>query len=381
VPLLLGTGFKSQIPTWIDLIQGNQIENYFITVGTLDWTPQVHDSFNCQVYTTMDNRMAHRQGTSTKAVPLLCPAQFGAPDSAPDYACLTETNPHPVLICRAGNKLSYGNAAAERLTLTLGFETPAALLPADHLDIKHRCLAGHRPVRAAASAAGRRIIWSYHPAGTDTVHLYGVDLSDNPLNTVLEHLNFGVLLVDSELRVHYANPATRALLNDDSPLRIEPVAGDDMLRSDPPIFLAKVLRMVTDFCKTAQNTSTQSVLVVPRVDGAGTLEIIAAPAVAESLAPQLATSLVTLFVIAPAQGSGLCESSLCSLYGLTPAECKIATLLADGHHSDEITATLGIHISTLRSHLRHLFRKTHTTGQPQLVRLLTSGVARMVSRR
>jgi len=150
--------------------------------------------------------MAHRQGTSATAVPLLCPAQFGAPDSAPDYACLTETNPHPVLICRAGDKLSYGNAAAERLTRTLGFETPAALLPADHLDIKHRCLAGHRPVRAAASAAGRRIIWSYHPAGTDTVHLYGVDLSDNPLNTVLEHLNFGVLLVDSELRVHYANP-------------------------------------------------------------------------------------------------------------------------------------------------------------------------------
>jgi DNA-binding CsgD family transcriptional regulator len=59
------------------------------------------------------------------------------------------------------------------------------------------------------------------------------------------------------------------------------------------------------------------------------------------------------------------------LFGLTPAECRVALLLADGKSPKEIAGTLCVTAHTMKSHLSSIFSKTSTSGQVQLMRLLT----------
>lgn len=57
-------------------------------------------------------------------------------------------------------------------------------------------------------------------------------------------------------------------------------------------------------------------------------------------------------------------------YGLTPAETRLAFELLQGGTRTEIAARLGVSLSTVRTHLSHIFDKTGTRRQSELVALL-----------
>ncbi len=59
-------------------------------------------------------------------------------------------------------------------------------------------------------------------------------------------------------------------------------------------------------------------------------------------------------------------------YDLTPAEARVAMLLASGLSVDEIAGRLGIGANTARTHLKSIFGKTVTRRQGELIRLLLS---------
>jgi DNA-binding CsgD family transcriptional regulator len=69
---------------------------------------------------------------------------------------------------------------------------------------------------------------------------------------------------------------------------------------------------------------------------------------------------------APAIDSGL----LYAVFGLTPAECRIATLLAEGLSLKQIAQMQGTQHETVRKQLRAIYQKTSTNRQPELIRLL-----------
>ncbi len=58
------------------------------------------------------------------------------------------------------------------------------------------------------------------------------------------------------------------------------------------------------------------------------------------------------------------------VYGFTAAECKLAEALLANDTLDSYGERTGVRRSTLRSHLAHLFKKTGTCRQSELVRLL-----------
>ena len=58
------------------------------------------------------------------------------------------------------------------------------------------------------------------------------------------------------------------------------------------------------------------------------------------------------------------------LFGLTPAESRVAALLADGQSPAEIAETLGVSRNTLKTQLASMYSKTGTSRQAQLVRLM-----------
>jgi DNA-binding CsgD family transcriptional regulator len=60
------------------------------------------------------------------------------------------------------------------------------------------------------------------------------------------------------------------------------------------------------------------------------------------------------------------------LFRLTAAEARVALELFGGSTLGEVATALGISLATSRVHLAHIFRKTGTTRQAQLIRLLMS---------
>lgn len=64
------------------------------------------------------------------------------------------------------------------------------------------------------------------------------------------------------------------------------------------------------------------------------------------------------------------EQVLAAAFDLTPAECRIAHLLAEGLTQKEIAARVGVQHDTVRKQLQSVFQKTATRRQPDLLRLL-----------
>ncbi len=65
------------------------------------------------------------------------------------------------------------------------------------------------------------------------------------------------------------------------------------------------------------------------------------------------------------------DQALRDLYGLTDAEARVAVALASGHSVQSAAECLNISAETLRSHLKHVFRKLGVARQQDLVRILT----------
>jgi DNA-binding CsgD family transcriptional regulator len=61
---------------------------------------------------------------------------------------------------------------------------------------------------------------------------------------------------------------------------------------------------------------------------------------------------------------------LVAIFGLTPAEARLAIDLASGERVEEISVRRGLKVSTVRSQLSSILAKTGTTGQTALLRLL-----------
>jgi DNA-binding CsgD family transcriptional regulator len=73
------------------------------------------------------------------------------------------------------------------------------------------------------------------------------------------------------------------------------------------------------------------------------------------------------------------EQVLATAFDLSPAECRIALLLAEGLTQKEIAAHVGVQHDTVRKQLQSIFQKTATRRQPDLLRLLLNLPARGAS--
>jgi DNA-binding CsgD family transcriptional regulator len=70
-------------------------------------------------------------------------------------------------------------------------------------------------------------------------------------------------------------------------------------------------------------------------------------------------------------GAGLSVSLLSQVFGLSPAEAKLAAALADGLSPEQAARKLGIAKATARSQLKSVFSKTETHRQGELVAVLS----------
>jgi DNA-binding CsgD family transcriptional regulator len=92
------------------------------------------------------------------------------------------------------------------------------------------------------------------------------------------------------------------------------------------------------------------------------------------LAPELSgfdRPLAMVLAIAPRQGT-LAAADLAELFGLSPAESRLAVALMAGKKLRDIAIDTGLQTTTLRSQLSAIFKKVGADRQVDLVRILTS---------
>ena len=63
------------------------------------------------------------------------------------------------------------------------------------------------------------------------------------------------------------------------------------------------------------------------------------------------------------------------IYGLSPAQIRLARLIVDGHDLAAAADALGVSVNTLRTQLQRIFDKTGVRSQSALVRALLSAEA------
>ena len=65
-------------------------------------------------------------------------------------------------------------------------------------------------------------------------------------------------------------------------------------------------------------------------------------------------------------------AAVAALFDLTPTETRVLELITAGRSNADVAAALGTAVSTVRTHLLHLFAKTRTHRQTELVALVAS---------
>jgi DNA-binding CsgD family transcriptional regulator len=81
--------------------------------------------------------------------------------------------------------------------------------------------------------------------------------------------------------------------------------------------------------------------------------------------------MAMILISAPDQ-SGVSESELAELYGLSPAESRLAVAVAFGKRLNELAREFGLQITTLRTQLSSVLKKCEVERQSDLVRLISN---------
>lgn len=82
--------------------------------------------------------------------------------------------------------------------------------------------------------------------------------------------------------------------------------------------------------------------------------------------------MVVLHIAEPDARPPIGQSDLRELFGLTRTEAAVACAILEADGLQDVARLLGIRTTTARTHLQHVFEKTGTQRQSQLVRLLMS---------
>ncbi|MBV1775797.1 helix-turn-helix transcriptional regulator [Burkholderiaceae bacterium DAT-1] len=105
----------------------------------------------------------------------------------------------------------------------------------------------------------------------------------------------------------------------------------------------------------------------------GAIKLMFFPLPSDSpLSGSLHKRLVLVMAIAPDSGEALPLELLSALYGLSPAETRLASRLLEGETLAEAATCLGIRVSTARTQLKFIFWKTGVRRQSELIKLLAS---------
>jgi len=185
----------------------------------------------------------------------------------------------------------------------------------------------------------------------------------------VEALTVGVVLADEESKIVHSNAAATAMLE----------AQDPILMRHGRIAVQSAATTTTLQSAVAQAAKDEATLgqkgigiPIPRPGGDPLVIHVLPLRRSPTRSGLIQRAAAALFVASAAGPPRLPHDALSQLYDLTPAEIRIFELICEGQTRDAISQSLGVAVSTVKSHLVHVFQKTGCRRQVDLVRLARS---------
>lgn len=182
----------------------------------------------------------------------------------------------------------------------------------------------------------------------------------------LERLRFGVLLVTREAQILSANRIARQLLD-----------SRDGLTTTSGRLVALSARQTTTLheliAASQQPNQGDSYglhgLRIPRPRAHIPLQVVISSVPSSEHCPA-AGPLAAVYIIDPSLAADGRAHSFARQHGLTPAEARVATVIANGSNGRLAARLLGVSYNTIKTHLKRIYSKTGVDGHSALMRLL-----------
>lgn len=184
------------------------------------------------------------------------------------------------------------------------------------------------------------------------------------LQSLLESLTLGVLLLSTKGHVTTMNPAAKRIIADGG-LFIDRF-GVRAEQAAEPKQLAQLIASATAD-STIADVETGGCVTISR-DNGPPLQVVVSRMGGFDVDETHPIRAIVFVCDTTARSRPTRE--ILAHFGLTPAEYRVALLLADGHEPNAVAQMLGVSRNTLKSQISSIYRKTNTSRQAQLVRLL-----------
>jgi integral membrane sensor domain MASE1/DNA-binding CsgD family transcriptional regulator len=187
------------------------------------------------------------------------------------------------------------------------------------------------------------------------------------LETTLNALNLAVCFTDQDARVLYMNRAAEQLLANGGGLHL---AKNRLVPVDCAARAAfmKAIDLVT----TSAIRSPPYDMIVPCPDpgGVGVIATILPLHGTQQEVPGTSTAAAAVLVQDSAAPARSIAEAFAELYGLTKSELRVLDAMSPDLSLKQVAERLGICENTAKTHLQHIFSKTNTSRQSELVHLL-----------
>ena len=185
----------------------------------------------------------------------------------------------------------------------------------------------------------------------------------------VEALTVGVVLVDENSKIVHTNAAATAMLATGHPIMVR----QGRIAVQSTTTTNTLQSAVTQAAKDEVALGQKGIGIPIPQSGGDPLVIHVLPLRRSRVRSGLIQRAVAvLFVASASAPPRLPHDALIQLYDLTPAEVRVFELICEGQTPAAISALLGIAVSTVKTHLFHVFEKTGCRRQTDLVRLAKS---------
>jgi DNA-binding CsgD family transcriptional regulator/PAS domain-containing protein len=180
----------------------------------------------------------------------------------------------------------------------------------------------------------------------------------------LDHVAAGVIFTDESGRIVETNqPAERILrLGDGLTIRNGQICARRSFET------AKLAELIANATAAKRRGPSAGCLLIGRDGGRPAYVIRVAPVTAGMAGYDLPMAMV---LISAPDENRVSESELAELYGLSPAESRLAVAVALGKRLNELADEFGVQITTLRTQLSSILKKCEVERQSDLVRLIS----------
>jgi len=188
------------------------------------------------------------------------------------------------------------------------------------------------------------------------------------VEAALDALVVGVVIVDRTGRILFANRSAYAIGKRNDGLSLGSLGLCCGRTVD-----TRELRRKIHAAATIADINLRAVpasMVVPRSHGLRPYVVTVAPLRGAALDMLGSRGTAVLFITDPNLEPRRPSEILEQIYGLTPAEVRLAVALGAGKTLDDLVTAFGVAKTTLRTQLLQVFRKTGTSRQAELVLLV-----------